>query len=332
MKKRRLLAGLMSLAVVASLGSCEWKYDQNSDVSSDIVSTGNTDPSSAIYDGNDATHYGETHIVTYNLNGGTMPSGKSVSETVTWGDYLDLPVPTKAGYVFVGWFYESSDVNDPTRQWTNSDAVYKDITLTAHWKKIPVYIITLNAKGGTCSTTFVQTNQDGTYSLPPYENVTRDGYVFKGWYNGTEKWDYSGIYSITSNITLVADWETVNHYTITLNLNGGIYNASTDNCTFNFDNTKKYNGGEQLPVPTKSGFTFVGYGIGARLVTDDNAVLTVYGYCYIYGTTLKAFYKADDGTLNGDVYEFGNYPKTAVSNKSSLYSSLATATDTDNDG
>ena len=83
MKKRRLLAGLMSLAVVASLGSCEWKYDQNSDVSSDIVSTGNTDPSSAIYDGNDATHYGETHIVTYNLNGGTMPSGKSVSETVT---------------------------------------------------------------------------------------------------------------------------------------------------------------------------------------------------------------------------------------------------------
>ena len=138
MKKRRLLAGLMSLAVVASLGSCEWKYDQNSDVSSDIVSTGNTDPSSAIYDGNDATHYGETHIVTYNLNGGTMPSGKSVSETVTWADYLDLPVPTKAGYVFVGWFYESSDVNDPTRQWTNSDAVYKDITLTAHWKKTTI--------------------------------------------------------------------------------------------------------------------------------------------------------------------------------------------------
>lgn len=523
MKKRRLLAGLMSLAVVASLGSCEWKHDQNSDASSGIVITdssdskireiyklykenggtltyeewlasikgekgdkgdtgeqgvagvsvssitktsseGNVDTYTITYsdgttttftvtngengapgaggaqgiqgvpgadghtpvitigengnwtvdgvdtgiaatgakgdkgaDGNDAPHYGETHTVTYYPNGGTMPSGKSVSETVTWGDCLDLPVPTKAGYVFVGWFYESSDVNDPTRQWTNRDAVFKDITLTAHWETVTytitlntdggrasttsievqyrgsytlpeptksgykflgwyngttqwgltgtytetsdvtltahwekktIYTITLNVNGGTCSTTSVQTNQDGTYSLPSYENVTRDGYVFKGWYNGTEEWDYSGNYPLTSDITLAANWEAVENYTLTLDLNGGTYNASTDNYIFNFDNSNKYNGGEQLPVPAKAGYTFVGYGIGTRLVSNG-ASLTNYS---LSGSTLKAFYKADDGSLSGDVYEFGNYPKTAVSNRSSLYSSLATATDTDNDG
>ena len=85
-------------------------------------------------DGNDAPHYGETHTVTYYPNGGTMPSDKSDFETVTWGDCLDLPVPTRPGYTFSGWLYEGNDVNDPSRQWTNRDAVFKDITLTAHWE------------------------------------------------------------------------------------------------------------------------------------------------------------------------------------------------------
>ena len=429
MKTRRLLAGLLSLAVVASLGSCEKNHDQNSDASSGIVSTADNSDSkiSEIYklykenggtltyeewlvsikgekgdkgdkgaDGNDAPHYGETHTVTYYPNGGTMPSGKSVSETVTWGDCLNLPVPTRPGYTFSGWFYESSDVNDPTRQWTKRDAVFKDITLTAHWEsatytitpntdggsvsttsvkaqykgsyKLPeptksgynflgwynettqwdltgiytetsgvtltahwekktIYTITLNANGGTSSTASVQTNQDGTYSLPSYENVTRDGYVFKGWFNGTEKWDYSGNYLLTSDITLAANWEAVENYTLILDFNGGTYNASTSNYTFNFDNTNKYNGGEQLPVPAKTGYTFVGYGIGANLASD---VASLMDYS-LSGSTLKAFYKADDGSLNGDIYEFGNYPKGKVKDPS-LIQSLATATDTDSDG
>ena len=430
MKTRRLLAGLLSLAVVASLGSCEKNHhDQNSDASSGIVSTADNSDSkiSEIYklykenggtltyeewlvsikgekgdkgdkgaDGNDAPHYGETHTVTYYPNGGTMPSGKSVSETVTWGDCLNLPVPTRPGYTFSGWFYESSDVNDPTRQWTKRDAVFKDITLTAHWEsatytitpntdggsvsttsvkaqykgsyKLPeptksgynflgwynettqwdltgiytetsgvtltahwekktIYTITLNANGGTSSTASVQTNQDGTYSLPSYENVTRDGYVFKGWFNGTEKWNYSGNYLLTSDITLAANWEAVENYTLILDFNGGTYNASTSNYTFNFDNTNKYNGGEQLPVPAKTGYTFVGYGIGANLASD---VASLMDYS-LSGSTLKAFYKADDGSLNGDVYEFGNYPKGKVKDPS-LIQSLATATDTDSDG
>lgn len=445
MKKRRLLAGLMSLAVVASLGSCERKHDMNSDASSGLVSVDDTDSSSEsnhltdstdsssvlgdeddskirkIYDlyranggtltyeewlasikgekgdkGNDAPHYGETHTVTYYLNGGTMPSGKPNHETVTWGDCLDLPVPTKPGYVFLGWFYESSDVNDPTRQWTKRDAVFKDITLTAHWEtatyaitldadggsvssthveveyrgtytlpvpeksgyeflgwydgatewslsgtytqtsdvtltahwqKRTIYTITLNPNGGTCSVTSIQTNSDGTYTLPSYEEATRDGYVFKGWYNGSQKWEFSGTYPLTSNITLAAQWEAVENYTLTLDLNGGTYNGSTANITKNFDNSKEYNGGEQLPVPTKTGYTFLGYGIGANLMSDG-ASLTDYSHS---DSTLKAFYVADDNSLSGDVYQFGNYPKAKVTD-ASLIQSLATASDTDGDG
>lgn len=233
-----------------------------------------------------------------------------------------LPEPTKSGYNFLGWYNE-------TTQW-DLTGIYTEtsgVTLTAHWEKKTIYTITLNANGGTSSTASVQTNQDGTYSLPSYENVTRDGYVFKGWFNGTEKWNYSGNYLLTSDITLAANWEAVENYTLILDFNGGTYNASTSNYTFNFDNTNKYNGGEQLPVPAKTGYTFVGYGIGANLASD---VASLMDYS-LSGSTLKAFYKADDGSLNGDVYEFGNYPKGKVKDPS-LIQSLATATDTDSDG
>lgn len=394
MKKRRMVLTLMSLALITGLASCS---NESTPVIGEKGDKGDKGDTGA--DGNDAPHYGETHTVTYVLVGGAMPFGKETSEIVPWGDCLNLPTPTKTGYDFLGWYFESSDVNDPTRQWTNRDAVFKDITLTAHWDAskyditldpdggtvsstrvaveylgtytLPkptksgydfigwylndvkwsltgtynetsnitlkatwektIYSIKLNPNGGTCATTSVRTNQDGTYTLPSYDQVTRDGYVFKGWYNGTEKWDYSGTYPLSENVTLAADWEAVTNYTVTLDFNGGSRSdGSTTDITKRFDNSKRYNGGEQLPVPTKNGFTFVEYAIGTRLVSDDNAVLT--DYDSIDGKTLKAFYKADDGSLSGDVYEFGNYPKSKVSRTSSVYSSLSTATDTDNDG
>ena len=112
-----------------------------------------------------------------------------------------------------------------------------------------------------------------------------------------------------------------------MDLNGGTYNGSTANITKNFDNSKEYNGGEQLPVPTKTGYTFLGYGIGANLMSDG-ASLTDYSHS---DSTLKAFYVADDNSLSGDVYQFGNYPKAKVTD-ASLIQSLATASDTDGDG
>ncbi|MBQ9480776.1 MAG: collagen-like protein, partial [Clostridia bacterium] len=43
-------------------------------------------------DGRDAAHYGETHTVSFNVNGGTMPEGAETSVTVNYGDTLDLVI------------------------------------------------------------------------------------------------------------------------------------------------------------------------------------------------------------------------------------------------
>lgn len=90
--------------------------------------------------GKDAPHAGETHTVTFVVNGGVMPEGSEYEVSVNWGDCLVLPEPTYEGYVFLGWFTGGDSANNPERQWYNTDAIFTDITLTAHWKVAPFQI------------------------------------------------------------------------------------------------------------------------------------------------------------------------------------------------
>ena len=65
--------------------------------------------------------------------------------------------------------------------------------------------------------TYVQSvTYDKNYDLINYE---RTGYAKTGWFNGDEKFD-GGIWNLTDDVTLYADWQIVT-YTITYVLNGG---------------------------------------------------------------------------------------------------------------
>lgn len=65
--------------------------------------------------------------------------------------------------------------------------------------------------------TYVQSvTYDKNYDLINYE---RTGYAKTGWFNGDEKFD-GGIWNLTNDVTLYADWQIVT-YTITYVLNGG---------------------------------------------------------------------------------------------------------------
>lgn len=82
--------------------------------------------------GENAPHYGETFKVTFDLNGGRFAYGEESVVTVTWGDTLDLPIPFKTDYGFVGW-YTGNTVND--KKFTCYDAVFRDVTLVAKYEK-----------------------------------------------------------------------------------------------------------------------------------------------------------------------------------------------------
>lgn len=91
---------------------------------------------------------------------------------------VTLADPTLGGYEFLGW--TGLDVAEPTKNFTFSSSVCKEVTFTAHWKPI-VYTITYDLDGGSFSVgqtppaEYMRGNQKGIPS--PYKN----GYTFNGW-------------------------------------------------------------------------------------------------------------------------------------------------------
>lgn len=74
-------------------------------------------------------------------------------------------------------------------------------------EELASHTITFNPNGGTCSTTSVTTETDGT--LPSLPTPTRTGYTFNGWYtaeSGGTKITTS--YVFTENTTVYAQWKT----------------------------------------------------------------------------------------------------------------------------
>ncbi len=72
----------------------------------------------------------QTYTITLDAAGGTLDNGKeSVSATYD-ENYPELPVPTREGFNFVGWFYGDSGVKQGGALAENADH-----TLTAHWEE-----------------------------------------------------------------------------------------------------------------------------------------------------------------------------------------------------
>ena len=99
--------------------------------------------------------------------------------------------------------------------------------------------------------TYVDSVEYGeNYTFP---TPTRAGYTFEGWYYGDTKIE-SGVWTWESDITLTARW-IANTYTITFDANGGTVSPATQSVTYGSEYT--------LPTPTRTGYTFAGWFVGA---------------------------------------------------------------------
>ncbi|MDY5996771.1 MAG: InlB B-repeat-containing protein, partial [Bacilli bacterium] len=181
-------------------------------------------------------NWNDRYTVTYNNNGGSGCSSKTVTPG---GIYGTMCVPTREGYTFVGWFdsgYKDSPLNYYADTYsdlknafgTNQDALYNHYleygknegrrisqyiasdkftananqTIYAGWKA--GYLIEYNANGGsgTMNSTLATTGSSVTIKS---NGFTRDGYLFEGWTtnsNGTDDgygWTgWSGTWNYTS--------------------------------------------------------------------------------------------------------------------------------------
>ena len=129
-----------------------------------------------------------TYTITYNLNGGTNPSGAPTTYTSSKG--ATLPNPTRTGYSFDGWYTNSSFTG--TKYTSIAGGSTGNKTFYAKWN-LTTYTITYNLNGGTnpstAPTTYTYTTS--TFNLPA---PTKTGYVFAGWYTSST---FSGVKETT---------------------------------------------------------------------------------------------------------------------------------------
>lgn len=200
-----------------------------------------------------------TYTMRFNSNGGSCStSSKSVIYDMLCGT---LPMPTRTGYVFDGWYTDSNVlINEQTKV-----AITEDITVYAHWTK-GIYAANFDANGGNCETTSIAITYDNAFGTLP--TPTRTGYRFDGWY--TSNVGGSLITSETTvgyagNYTLYAHWTALT-FTVTFNANGGSVTTASKDVVY--DGTYG-----MLPTPARGGYTFDGWFTetsgGSQVIADN---------------------------------------------------------------
>ena len=212
---------------------------------------------------------------------------KSTTIKVTYGSSYTLPTITRDDYVLTGWYNGNDKVESPV--WN----IASNVTLTPMWDG-KEFTVTLNPDGGSVSSTSVNVKYDTIYTLP---TPTWVGHSFTGWYNGSQRINVSGTWSLKSDVTLVARWDT-DVYDISYNLNGGAVSGS------NPDEYTVYDA-FTLTAPTKVGYEFIGWTYDGQTEpvmdvtvpagTTGNKTYTANWVAKEYTVTLNL----DGGTMSG---------------------------------
>lgn len=183
------------------------------------------------------------YTVSFNSNGGSAVSPIGV----TYGKkYGNLPLPTKPGYTFDGWYTDSGEkvTADST---VNVD---RNHTLNAKWRE-NTYTVRFNPTGGSVSGSTKSIKYGQSYGDLP--TPTKAGYKFEGWYtssSGGTKIYSSDTFVFTEDIELYARWSPAT-YTVSFNSNGG---SSVSSISVKYGDTYG-----TLPTPKRDYYKFVGW-------------------------------------------------------------------------
>lgn len=237
----------------------------------------------------------ENYTITYNANEGTY-SGATTS--YNYGDEVTLPIPTRTGYTFGGWYNNSNLVGTNFTTISNNETGNKEFW--AKWE-VNTYGITLNVNGGEINSGNITNYTYDILAILP-QDVTKTGYTFGGWFNN-EACEGTAITQISKGTigakTYYAKW-TAKIYTVTLQTNNGTINAG--NIT-----SYTYGVGATLPTDvTKTGYTFVGwfdnssYDGGAVTAIANNEVGNKNFWAKWTSASYNVTLNADGGTINSN--------------------------------
>ncbi|MBE5817771.1 MAG: hypothetical protein E7312_01800 [Clostridiales bacterium] len=200
--------------------------------------------------------------------------------------YGTLPVPTKKGYTFLGWFTPEADGGKLITE-NSVLKIGRNFSLEAHWQA-NTYTITFDPSSGTVDVESKDVVFDAAYGgLPTPE---RFGYDFMGWYTqqkGGEHIEETTIVSYDTDITIFAHWS-ARKIMVTFHPNGGTCEVEYDGFDFDLPFGK-------LPIPEKRGYAFMGW------KKDDGEILTNDRVIdFVYDIEVVAQWQANDYSIKLD--------------------------------
>lgn len=290
----------------------------------------------------------DEHVVTLNANGGDVATS---SVYVEENNSYTLPVPTRAGYRFMGWYtsYGGDEIRLTNSSGNSYDYWYieQDTTAYAVWEQY-IFNVTFNTNDGELPNgeTNAQIEIDTSYTLPI---PVREHYRFTGWYANyggeairltNETGSSTRSWYIEQDTTAYATWEAT-VYTVTYDLNGGT-NAAGNPSEYTIL-TLGYDDAITLSAPTKAtgnilsyssnpdgtfdvtreAYTFEGWYLNPDFTGKAVTELTIdTGNVMLYAkwggtseTTTENYVRldaSDKPTDTGEYILFGSYPQTRV--------------------
>lgn len=249
--------------------------------------------------------WGKKYKLDLQTNGGDITV--IVPTTHTHGLDLELPEPTKKGYVFAGW-YDNDKLSGNPMSIVSKDCE-EDLTLYAKWLK--KYRVILSLEGGDLDKDLRISEyiEESIVNLP---TPTKENCVFDGWYSEP---DYSGqqvemISSATTDIILYAKWCGI--YTINYVLNNG---------RFEGEYPTTYVEGKELVLPTPVGLSvyFGGWHLQQDLSDESFTSLptTLSGEITLYAKwnrDYSIFYRLNGGKLTDKVETYREGSTTTLPN------------------
>lgn len=142
-----------------------------------------------------------TYTANLSVNGGDALSEST--KTMTYGSSYTLPVPTRTGYSFTGWYVGSTQITSRNGSSLAEWDYASTTTVTAHWQANE-YKLTLSRNNTSAGTV----TGDGTYAYDSEVTITATtnvGYIWVGWFDGNTKLTDDQSYSFTMNFTKNSD-------------------------------------------------------------------------------------------------------------------------------
>ncbi len=197
----------------------------------------------------------DEHNITYNnVDPSELPEGYPT--TYTHENAVTLPIPTRTGYEFLGWYVDGEFNGNAVTEIPENQT--EDKEFFAKWSDAVEYSITYDLDDGTndIDNPASYTVETETITL---KDAVKNGYTFDGWFNESDVQVTTVAGGATGNIELTAKWTPV-EYTITYeNVNG----ATNDNATaYTIEQTVAINALE------KDGFAFRGWFTNAQFTGE----------------------------------------------------------------